>query len=194
LRQTLEVRRKLLPPGQLEFRNTLANLGDVFATEGKLPEAEAVFRECLELSRAHMPADEPARTELLVKLHTTLIRQGKHAQAEPLARECVALREKHFPEDWRTFNAHAMLGNNLRGQKKFDEAERWLLSGYDGMKRHESAMLNDGVERERFKQVAQYLVNIYEEMSQFDKAAEWQAKVAELEGKNAAASPSTKKP
>jgi eukaryotic-like serine/threonine-protein kinase len=53
---------------------------------------------------------------------------------KPLAE---VLREGLIPNDWRTFNARAMLGSALLGQRNYEDAEPFLLSGYEGMKQRE---------------------------------------------------------
>jgi hypothetical protein len=42
------------------------------------------------------------------------------------------LREKQLPDDWRTFNSRSILGGTGLGQKKYADAEPFLLSGYEG--------------------------------------------------------------
>ena len=95
------------------------------------------------------------------------------SEAEPTARECLAIYEKKFPDDWRTFNAHSLLGGSLLGQNKYAEAEPLLLSGYEGLKQREDkiASADSPLELWRFpeesqpwlKEAVRRLVQLYEE-------------------------------
>ncbi|MBE0544939.1 MAG: tetratricopeptide repeat protein [Verrucomicrobia bacterium] len=121
-----------------------------------------------------------------------LLDELKPAEAEPLARECVALREKLIPDDWRTFNARSMLGGSLLGQKKYAEAEPWLISGYEGMKQREDKI--SAAVKARIQESLQRLVQLYEATGQSEKAAEWNKKLAEFEKAEAEKKTSTAKP
>ena len=72
-----------------------------------------------------------------------------------------------------------MLGGALLGQKKYAEAEPLLLTGYEGMKQREGKIPTAG--KVRPKEALQRLVQLYEDMGQSAKAAEWKQKLAELQ-------------
>jgi hypothetical protein len=69
-----------------------------------------------------------------------LVKVGAWADAEIFLRECVTIRERAESDDWRTFNAQALLGAALLGGGKPAEAEPLLVAGYEGMKRQEAAI------------------------------------------------------
>jgi hypothetical protein len=52
----------------------------------------------------------------------------------------LTIREQKESDDWLTFNTQTMLGAALLGQKKYAEAERLLLEGYEGMKTREKTI------------------------------------------------------
>ena len=62
----------------------------------------------------------------------------KPAQAETLLRQALAILDKKSPEEWQNFEARSLLGASLLGQKKYAEAEPFLLQGYEGMKAREA--------------------------------------------------------
>ena len=72
--------------------------------------------------------------ELLVRAYLGL---GRYPSAEVAQRECLHVREHNAPEEWQTSMARAILGDLLVRQRKFQEAEPLLLSGYEGMKQRE---------------------------------------------------------
>ncbi|MEI2723020.1 MAG: tetratricopeptide repeat protein [Verrucomicrobiota bacterium] len=154
-------------------------LADMLRAEGKLAELETLFRDQLQSMRERLPADDPEILRLLTELNLVLVDQAKFTAAEAVVRECLALSEKKRPDDWRTFSLRSMLGDTLLGQKKYVEAEPWLVSGYSGMKRRESKM-PEGDQR-RLKEAIGRLVKLYEATDRPDQAAEWKRNLTPLE-------------
>ena len=115
----------------------------------------------------------------LADLADILVQSEDYAAAEPAARECLEIREKQIPDDWRTFNARSLLGAALLGQKKYADAEPFLLSGYEGLKQREATISAAG--KVHLKEAVQRLVKLYEATDQADKAAQWKEKLAEFE-------------
>jgi serine/threonine protein kinase/tetratricopeptide (TPR) repeat protein len=150
------------------LQNVLTDLGDFGGIE--------VLRcEQLEALRRRLATDDPELASVIVELASALLEEKKFTEAEPLARECLAIREKKLPDDWRTFNARSMLGATLLGQKKYAEAEAFLLSGYEGVKQRENRI--PAVGRPRLKEALQRLVQLYEAKDRPDQAADWKQKL-----------------
>jgi hypothetical protein len=110
----------------------------------------------------------------LTGLGQTLLEQSKFAAAEPVLRECLAIREKTEANVWTTFHARSMLGASLLGQKKFTEAEPLLLTGYEGLKRHER---NIPGFKPRLTEALERVVHLYDAIGSQDKAARWRKKL-----------------
>src|SRR5262249_54884258 len=55
-----------------------------------------------------------------------------------MLRECLAIREKQMPNDFRAFNARALVGQALLLQQKYAEAEPLLLEGYEGLRQRQA--------------------------------------------------------
>jgi serine/threonine protein kinase/tetratricopeptide (TPR) repeat protein len=115
----------------------------------------------------------------LANLSKALLDEAKPTEAEPVARECLALRGKLIPDDWRTFNAQSMLGGSLLEQKKYAEAEPFLLSGYEGMKQREEKI--SAAVKGRIQEALQRLVQLYEATGQSEKAVEWNRTLVEFD-------------
>ena len=101
---------------------------------------ESLTRDELARLRGKLPADDPKLADALAVVTHALLTQKKFAEAEAPARECLAIREKKLPDAWLTFNSRSQLGGSLLGQKKYAEAEPFLLSGYEGMKQREQSI------------------------------------------------------
>jgi eukaryotic-like serine/threonine-protein kinase len=107
-----------------------------------------------------------------VQLGEMRLNQGKFAEAEEPLRACLDWRVRAQPDNWSTANARSLLGQALRGQKKFAAAEQLLLEGYAQMKQRE-AQLPPGAYL-RLVEAAHRLVDLYEACQQSEKAAHWQ--------------------
>jgi tetratricopeptide (TPR) repeat protein len=170
----------------------LDTLAAAYAETAQFAKAMSIQQEAIALSQSEQEKQDLAsRLKLyennspyrehgsLAELTRDRLVEGKFAEAEGLARECLALREREIPDDWRTFNARSMLGGSLLGQKKYAEAEPFLLSGYEGMKQREIMIPREG--KPRLKEALQRLVHLYEATDRPDQAAGWKQKLAEFD-------------
>jgi hypothetical protein len=62
-----------------------------------------------------------------------LDKKGDFQAATELLGRCLAIREKMSPDAWLTFHSRSALGGSLMHQKKLEDVERLLTSGYEGM-------------------------------------------------------------
>jgi serine/threonine protein kinase/Tfp pilus assembly protein PilF len=177
--QALTMRRKLLGNEHADVAQSLNNLATVLRDEGKLTEAEPLQLEAVRVRRKVLTEEHPDFAAALDNL--ALIYRGLHrpAEAEPLTRECLAIREKQVPDDWITFNTRSRLGADLLAQKKYDQAEPLLVSGYEGMKQREAKI--PAASKPRLKESLQRLVQLFEATNKPDQAALWKQKLDELE-------------
>jgi hypothetical protein len=170
----------------------LDTLAAAYAEAGQFTNAVAVQKEAISLLKTEVEKqDYASRIKLyeenfayrdhgaLAQLASARLDGGKFSEAEPLARECLTLREKQIPDGWPTFNARAILGGALLGQKKYAEAEPLLLAGYNGMKQREATIPVVG--RPHLKEAVQRLVQLYEATERPGQAAEWKQKLEEFD-------------
>jgi serine/threonine-protein kinase len=84
-------------------------------------------------------------------------RQGRYTDAEPVLHEVVAITaERSGAEAPATLGARAYLGNNLRLQRRFTEAEAELLDC------HEHLLAQVGADHRIARRVAQHLADLYD--------------------------------
>jgi hypothetical protein len=139
-----------------------------------------------------LPATVNNLMDTYLRLTRTLLAEQKSGDAEPLAREWLVLGEKELPDDWQTSNARSLLGSSLLGQKKFTEAEPFLLSGNEGMNQRLDKAPPEY--KFRFKESLESLVHLYQSTARPAQATEWQTKLtdynkAEADKSNAAQKP-----
>jgi hypothetical protein len=68
-----------------------------------------------------------------------------------------------------------VLGTSLLGQKRFAEAETYLLQGYEGMKAREARIRVPA--RRRLTETASQIVRLYELWGKNEKADEWRTRI-----------------
>jgi len=108
---------------------------------------------------------------VLSLLGSALLKQQKWTEAEAVLHECLTIHCKKQPDDWETFNTRSALGGALLGRKRYAEAEPLLLEGYEGMKRREAKIPQQG--KPRLTEALGLLVRLYEETGKQAKAAKW---------------------
>jgi serine/threonine protein kinase/WD40 repeat protein/tetratricopeptide (TPR) repeat protein len=165
------------PP--VEQQHAFRVLEAVLTDMGDQVGLEARYREQLQGMRDRLPADDLELAGMIAQLGYHLLAQGKFTEAEALARESLSIREKRSPDDWRTFNSRSLLGSSLLGQKKYADAEPFLLSGYEGMKQREDKIPDPG--KGRVKEALQRIVELYEAIGQPDQASEWRKKLSDFD-------------
>jgi tetratricopeptide (TPR) repeat protein len=89
-----------LPPSS-DLARLLAGYADTLRDEGKLAEAEPLYREGLDICRRLAANDLEARQWLASCLALTLQNQGRLAEAEPFYREALTNSAKIWPNDFK---------------------------------------------------------------------------------------------
>jgi hypothetical protein len=120
--------------------------------------------------------EHPTTFRIMNSLLRAYVASRKWTEAELLARRCLERREKTQPDDWSAFNTRSQLGGTLVGQKKFAEAEPFILAGYEGMKAREAKI--PATSKRRLTEAALRVVELYEDWGKKDRAAEWRSKLA----------------
>jgi hypothetical protein len=150
----------------------LANLGAVYARQGKHSQAEPLLLKLLEIRRRVMGPQTPATTEALVLVGLVQFQLRKYAEAEKSTRDAMSGYEKAGIDDWRPYRNRALLGAALAAQKNFPEAEPLLLAGYEGMAKREAAMPFES--RSELDRSVEWIVQLYRDMQRPEEAAEWE--------------------
>jgi tetratricopeptide (TPR) repeat protein len=131
--QTLETKRHVLGREDPGTFYTLSDFAAMYQRQGKYGLAETYAAQALAGRRHALGSDHPDTMDSAAGLSLVYLSQGKFVQSEALAREAAEFYTMKQPEDWRRFRAESRLGASLAGQKKYAEAERLLLQGYQGM-------------------------------------------------------------
>ena len=101
--------------------------------------------------------------------------QKNSAEAEPFARGCPAIRAKNKPDGWTTLFTRFTLGTALVGQKKYADAEPFLVQGYEGLKQRVAKM--PPADKDELTIALKRLVQLYDSCGRPEKAALWRMKL-----------------
>ena len=89
-------------------------------------------RKWLAAEREKVGPKSAAYARGMIDVGDYLIVGKRPADAEPFLREGLAILQEQQPEGWKTAHAHTLLGIALLDQKRYAEAEPWLIRGYEG--------------------------------------------------------------
>jgi|SoiMethySBSTD1v2_1073268.scaffolds.fasta_scaffold15246_6 eukaryotic-like serine/threonine-protein kinase len=161
-------------PNQLA---SLSTLGQVYHHQGKLGQAEALYTKALEGQRR---VNGPAHLGTLNTMRVLggLRRQsGDYVRAEALLREALAGFVKARPEFWARYEIESTLGASLMAQRRFAEAEPFLIAGYEGLARMANTI--PPVNKASLAQAGDWIVELYRGWGRPDTAAQWRQKLSQ---------------
>ncbi|HET6575042.1 MAG TPA: tetratricopeptide repeat protein, partial [Fimbriiglobus sp.] len=159
-----------------EHSHTLATTGNLASTyldAKQTDQALALFERFIPGMRKQLGADTLRFAGLLALVAMDLLTARQFAVAETYLRECLDVLERKQPEAFLKHQSKSMLGGSLLGQGKYDEAEPLLLAGYQGMKRMEKLVPQQG--QTHLRETADRLAELYTATGKPDEAAIWQA-------------------
>jgi hypothetical protein len=172
--QTFETMRRVLGPEHPDTLEALSAFAFLYQREGKYALAEKYAEQALAGRRHALKAQHPDTMASEADLALAYLSQGKSAQSEPMAREALEAEKKIQTDDWQRYRAESLLGASLAGEKKYAEAEPFLLEGYQGMlSRKDRISVPD---RYHLDLAHRWLVQLYQAWGKPDKAAEWKNK------------------
>ncbi len=119
---------ELFGASDLRLATTLNNLAGLYETQGRLAEAESLYKRSLAIRETALGPDHPDVVLSLVSLASMYQAQGRYAEAEPLNRHSLAIREKTLgPDDPSIVQSLLSLAGQYQVQGRFAEEEPLLL-------------------------------------------------------------------
>ena len=167
--------KKKLGADHPDTLRAMGNLADAYTATGRLSEAVPLDEAVVQGLKAKLGRDHAKTLIATNNLANAYIRAGKPDSAEPLLREALAIRESKTPDHWRTFETRVQLGASLVGQKKYAQAEPFLLAGYEGLKAREAGIT--GPSKNRLAEAGACVIDLYDAWGRKDKAVEWRRKI-----------------
>jgi non-specific serine/threonine protein kinase/serine/threonine-protein kinase len=180
--ESMELHEKLLDglkstygPEHASTNFPMETFAEVCQRAGKFDRADQLLRALLKQypkNRKDSLGSRHDTATALGRLAVNLLLQERYDEAEPLLRKAIATEqiEKH-----RRFYWMSVLGAVLLGQKKYEEAESFLVQGYEGMKQLEANLR--APQRRFVAEAGSWVVRFYEVTNQPEKTRVWREKV-----------------
>jgi tetratricopeptide (TPR) repeat protein len=158
-REALELRQKVLGDAHPDTAMSWHRLSDLLYSKGDYQGAEAASREALEVYRRALPRPQEAFNFALplTELGMILNKMGRARVAETYLRQALEIRARFLAPGHRLIaSSKGALGESLRLQKRYAEAEPLLVDSYNILKS------TAGEQWPRTKEVRESLKALYE--------------------------------
>ncbi|MGL4422987.1 MAG: tetratricopeptide repeat protein [Gemmataceae bacterium] len=149
----------------------IENCAEAYEQAGDFLKAEAWRRKWLAHVQKSRGPDSPDTARAIRNLAQNLVLQKKWAEAEKEARAARAILFKMSPESWARYDLESMLGEIVGIQGQPHEAEQFLVTGYDGLRKLNSTA-NAGPPNS-LRDAGVRLIDFYMVMQQPTKADEY---------------------
>lgn len=147
------------------------NLTIVHERMGNLETATSLIRELVDLDRKVYGPKHRVTLSDTQKLMSLLLSKGDSVDAEAVGHDLLILLGEHAPDSKeRRLVICSMLGEAIAGQRRYNEAEPYLL---DSLQLVDNPDTRDRVQREALQRV----VNLYVAWGKPEKAEAWQSKL-----------------
>ncbi len=152
---------------------------NAYITVQDVEKTSRLLAEMVSRSRNHLPAESIQLAGELVATGEGYLRIGLSIEAEKLLREGLEICVRTETNDWRMFYIKFLIGEALVGQAKMDEAQPWLVTGFDGLAGRELTQapaylssLNASIQR---------VMALCSEGALLEQLALWKSKLDEIE-------------
>ncbi|MHC4942579.1 MAG: tetratricopeptide repeat protein [Planctomycetota bacterium] len=174
LHEVVEIWIRTLGPDHPATLGARSNIASVLSSQNRLVEAEALHREVLELRRDKLGHEHPDTLTSLVDLAMILMNLERSLEALPLLEEGMEIVECSLPAGHPLRSRYFMrLGECLARLKRFEDAESYLLKGYEGFNTY------SGEKYAKTVQTVRLLISLYESWERPEQAEAWRSKLAE---------------
>jgi tetratricopeptide (TPR) repeat protein len=174
LRRSLSLHEEMHGADDPRTLTVLSNLASTLRKQGQLEEAMPLYVEALERKRRVLGNEHPSVLISLYNLAVFVDAQDKFTEAEVLFLELIDAAGRALPSNhWRVGLFRGGYGMNLVMQGRFGEAEPELLASLDVLR----AAL--GEEHAQTRAAVKRLRSFYKKWEKPDKAAEYEALLAE---------------
>jgi serine/threonine protein kinase/tetratricopeptide (TPR) repeat protein len=166
-------------PGEadLQARLDMFQLALNYVSLRKYSEAEVALRDLLQVQRRVSGPEIVQTVATIANIGWVRLQQKRYPEAEQSFREARAILTRTAAAGWERFNVDGMLGASLASQKKYEEAELLLITGYEGMATAPRATNASNTIFLTREQVGEALVQLYIDWGKPAKQAEWSEKL-----------------
>ena len=145
-----------------------SQLAYIYYLQADYVRAELEGKKAIEVLRKHLGPEHNTTLGTALTVGLSLTRNGKAIEGEPYLQEAVAVRKRTTPPgDAGTAHASSILGECLTAQRRFAEAEPFLVNGYNDLK----AKLGD--QNRRTVDARERLAKLYDDWNKPEQAAQF---------------------
>jgi tetratricopeptide (TPR) repeat protein len=164
-REAVRVDRIVFGADRPEYAQMLNSLAGSLEAQGRLTEAESLLDDALRITEGHFDADHPRVLTYTINRARIQIELGRAAGTEDALRRVLAARLRLLPpDDWRIAQAQSLLGAALIAQRRFGEAEPFMLEA------DRALSPNPGAEGDERRANRERLVRLYTAQGRTDRA------------------------
>jgi tetratricopeptide (TPR) repeat protein len=163
--------------GNLQTRIDMFLWADNYSSERKYVEAEKAFSQLIDVQRRVTGPEAISTVVTVSNIGWVRLQQQRYVDAEAFFQQASAILIRTAPDSWERFNVDSMLGASLSAQKKFEEAEPLLISGYNGMGSKRPSSNANMVSRFTRDQAGEAILQLYADWGKPSKHAEWGEKI-----------------
>ena len=171
LKNALDGRRRVLGAEHPYTLISMKDLAMLKQSEGNYAAADALFASALDARRRVLGPAHPDTLEVMMSLAEVRLQQRHYIDAEPPLREALANYEKAASDSWQRYRCQSLLGASLAAQNQYADAERLLISGYQGMLQRKATIPFE--QRPAISGVAERIAQLYEKWGKPEKAVVW---------------------
>jgi tetratricopeptide (TPR) repeat protein/predicted Ser/Thr protein kinase len=172
----LEMQQRLLGEDHPDSMDTMNHLGQLYQELGNESEAERLLMRTLELRQRVSAPENVFLADVRRALGRLRLEQRRYREAESLLRDALTGFEKAGSENWLRYQTSVLLGASLVAQRRYADAEPFLVSGYQGMLERQSTI--PAYERRVLKQAQGWIAQAYANLGRPEKAARIGGKAA----------------
>ncbi len=169
--KVLDVQRRVLGQEHPDAISTMSNLASLYVKEGKNAEAEPLLVRVEDVRRRVLGEQHPDTLRSMTSVGSIYERAGKYDQAESVLRSALNGYQKTLPESWERYNCESLLGASLIGQRRYEEAEPLVTSGYTAMSKRKATMPAGSTSA--LDEARQRIIQLYRRWKKPEKLAEW---------------------
>lgn len=161
VRESLEVRRKVLGDSHPDTAMSWHRLSDLLYNKADYSGAESAAREAIAVYHRALPRPQDTLnySTPLTELSMILNKLGRPREAETYARQAIEIRKRLLTPGHRLIaSSEAALGESLRLQKRYVDAQPILLESYSILKATRAGELDP-----RTREVHQSLKSLYQD-------------------------------
>jgi eukaryotic-like serine/threonine-protein kinase len=154
-----------LGPKHDQTRVAIHMLAVAYRNNHQPEKAIPLFESVVANLKATMGGDHFQTLVITMQLLGAYLEAQRWADAETTGRECLEVATRTFPDAWHRYSVMSHLGAALAGQRKYDQAERFLVEGYDGLKARATQIPEKRptrLDKSQLESAASRLVSFYE--------------------------------